>query len=528
MRVNSRIMRRIAGLLSAGLCFTGCSGEATEEQRPNILFIIAEDMSLDLECYGCKGVQTPNLNRLASEGVMYTNARCCSSISSPTRSAMMTGMHQTTIDAHNHRSNRNTPLPAGVLPVTKYLRDAGYTCILGNKNCYENRNIKNNDVQSSRKIDCNFRWDMVGEYDGKQNFGLFDKLHDVEPKDVPFFCQISLYITHRGDHWNRVRNASVDPVDPQEVVVPPYMPDHPVVRHDIATLLDQVEYMDGEVGMILEEFDSKGLLDNTVVFFIADNGRCDIRAKSYLYEPGTRVPLIVWGKGVKSDVVSDLVSELDLPASFLHLAGVEQPKHYQGRVLNALLPEDKQQKPYEYLYTAADNFDDIIECFRAVHSDRYTYIRNHLPEYPYDRQQMYMDLHRPSLHIMRKLKAKGELDENQLLFMADTKPMEELYDYTVDPHCLNNLVSDPKYAAELERMRGYMADWQTKHGDNGLDDLHSRTLSDVYKEENRLRYYLKNRQPKVWEDICNGIIFDQYDHYKKLMKEEQKQQKIID
>lgn len=518
-------MRKIAGLLSAGLCLTGCSGEATVEQRPNILFIIAEDMSLDLECYGCQGVQTPNLNRLASEGVMYTNARCCSSISSPTRSAMMTGMHQTTIDAHNHRSNRSAPLPAGVLPVTSYLRDAGYTCILGNKNCYENRNIKENDVQSSRKIDCNFRWDMVGEYDGQQNFGLFDKLHDVEPKDVPFFCQISLYITHRGDHWNRVRNASADPVDPQQVVVPPYMPDHPVVRHDIATLLDQVEYMDGEVGLILEEFESKGLLDNTVVFFVADNGRCDIRAKSYLYEPGTRVPMIVWGKGVRSGVVSDLVSELDLPASFLYLAGVERPEYYQGRVLNALLPKGEQQEPYEYLYTAADNFDDIIECFRAVHDNRYTYIRNHFPEHPYDRAQMYMDLHRPSLHIMRKLKSEGALNSSQMLFMADTKPMEELYDYIVDPHCINNLADNAEYRGVLERMRGYMAHWQSEHSDAGLADRTERKLTDYYKEENRLRHYLKTRHPNVWRDICDGAIFDEYDHYKRMMKEEQKQQK---
>ena len=505
--------------MSAGLCLTGCGGEATVEQRPNILFIIAEDMTLDLECYGCQGVQTPNLNRLASEGVMYTNARCCSSISSPTRSAMMTGMHQTTIDAHNHRSNRSVPLPAGVLPVTSYLRDAGYTCILGNKNCYENRNIKENDVQSSRKIDCNFRWEAVGEYDGKQNFGLFDKLHDVEPKDVPFFCQISLYITHRGDHWNRVRNASADPVDPQQVVVPPYM------RHDIATLLDQVEYMDGEVGMILEEFESKGLLDNTVVFFVADNGRCDIRAKSYLYEPGTRVPMIVWGKGVKSGVVSDLVSELDLPASFLYLAGVERPEYYQGRVLNALLPKGEQQEPYEYLYTAADNFDDIIECFRAVHDNRYTYIRNHFPEHPYDRAQMYMDLHRPSLHIMRKLKSEGALNSSQMLFMADTKPMEELYDYIVDPHCINNLVDNAEYRGVLERMRGYMAHWQSEHSDAGLADRTERKLTDRYKEENRLRHYLKTRHPNVWRDICDGAIFDEYDHYKRMMKEEQKQQK---
>ena len=517
-------MKKVAGLLSAGLAFVGCSTQGDIPNRPNILFIIAEDMSLDLECYGCKGVQTPNLNRLAENGVLYTNARCCSSISSPTRSAMMTGAHQTTIDAHNHRSNRETPLPAGVLPMTSYLRDAGYTCVLGNKSCYENKNIENNDVQSSRKIDCNFRWDMVGEYDGVEKFGLFDKLHEVDPEDVPFFCQITLYTTHRGDHWNRVRNASADPVDPQQVELPPYLPDHPVTRHDVATLLDQVEYMDSEVGMILDEFESKGLMENTVVFFVADNGRCDVRAKSYLYEPGTRVPMIVYGKGVKPAVVNDLVSELDLPASFLYLAGVEQPDYYQGRVLNALLPKRDKYAPYDYLYTASDNFDDVIECFRAVHDKRYTYIRNYFPELPYDQAQMYMDLHRPSLHMLRKLSAEGSLNETQSLFMAPTKPVEELYDYIADPHCINNLAESEQYAAELERMRGYMADWLSKNRDNGLEDREYRKLADGYREEKRLRYYLKKYQPTVWEAICDGIIFDEYDHYKQLMKEEQKRQ----
>lgn len=511
--------------MSVGLVLTGCSQQYNIPKKPNILFIIAEDMSLDLECYGCKGVQTPNINRLAESGVMYTNARCCSSISSPTRSAMMTGLHQTVSGTHNHRSLRNTPLPAGILPVTSYLRDAGYTCILGNKSCYENKSIENNDVQSSRKIDCNFRWDMVGEYDGVENFGLFDKLHEVNPEDVPFFCQITLYITHRGDHWNRVRNASTDPVDPQQVEIPPYMPDHPIVRHDIATLLDQVEYMDGEVGMIIDEFEHKGLMENTIVFFLADNGRCNVRAKSYLYEPGTRVPLIVSGKGVKPAVVEELVSELDLPASFLHLAGVEQPDYYQGQVLNALLPKDKQHKPYDYLYTAADNFDDVIECFRAVHNNRYTYIRNYFPERPYDQAQMYMDLHRPSLHIMRRLNAEEGLNEAQSLFMAATKPKEELYDYIADPHCIHNLAADSQYSEELERMRGYMADWQSKNTDKGLEDRPYRVLSESYREENRLRYYLKTQQPDVWKDICNGIIFDEYDHYKRLMKEHNKTRK---
>ena len=138
---------------------------------------------------------------------------------------------------------------------------------------------------------------------------------------------------------------------------------------------------------------------------------------------------------------------------------------------------------------------------------------------------MYMDLHRPSLHILRKLNAEGELNTEQSLFMAQTKPVEELYDYINDPHCVNNLAEDPQYADELDLMRGYMDDWLSKNTDNGLEDRTERKLSDSYKEENRLRYYLKKYQPEVWEAICDGIIFDEYDYYKRLMKQQKQSKK---
>ena len=126
---------------------------------------------------------------------------------------------------------------------------------------------------------------------------------------------------------------------------------------------------------------------------------------------------------------------------------------------------------------------------------------------------------------MRKLKAEGALNDTQMLFMAESKPIEELYDYIADPHCTNNLAGKAEYKEQIERMRGYMADWQSKHNDMGLADRAERKLADYYREENRLRYYLKTRHLEEWEDICDGIIFDQYDHYKKMMKAEQKLQK---
>ena len=283
------------------------------------MLIIAEDMTLDLGCYGRTDVRTPNIDRLAAEGVMFTNARSCAPISSPTRAAMMTGLHHEITQSHNHRSRRDTPLQEPYHPFTVELREAGYTCILGNDNCFENEFTKK-DSESSRKIDCNFKYENTGSYDGINSFGLFDRLYDVQPEDMPFFNQVTLYVTHRGDWWKSVREQSAHPVDPQSVVLPPYMADHPVIREEFATYLDQVEYMDSEVGMLMDELKEKRLDENTIVIFIADNGRADVRAKGYLYDEGTHIPMIVWGKGIKPGVVDDLVSQLDITASILHLA----------------------------------------------------------------------------------------------------------------------------------------------------------------------------------------------------------------
>ena len=285
----------------------GCAQQKAEKpadnERPNILWIIAEDMTLDLGCYGCPAVRTPNIDRLAAEGVMYTNARCCAPLSSPTRSAMLTGLHHTITASHNHRSNRDKALPDSIKPFTCYLREAGYTCILGDRDCFENPNNTTSDHESSRKIDCNFRYDRTGEYDGKTEFGLFDKLYDIDPtSDMPFFKQVTLYVTHRGDWWKSIREQSEHPVNPAEVVLPPYMADHPKIREEYACYLDQVEYMDAEVGKLMKKLEDDNLTDNTIVIFIADNGRADIRAKGFLYDEGTnssanstsRHPSCIW------------------------------------------------------------------------------------------------------------------------------------------------------------------------------------------------------------------------------------------
>ena len=467
-------------------------------ERPNIIWIMAEDMGQDLACYGMKGVRTPNLDKMAREGMLYNAAVCTSPISSPSRSAMITGVHQEVINAHNHRSNRDSLLNPSVQPITWHLRNSGYTCILGDPIV----------TGGGGKTDCNFKTQARGEWDGKEKFGLFDLDREFSYENQPFFAQIQLVKTHRGDWWKTTTAESEHPVDPATVEIPPYMPDHPKIREEWASYLDQVEYMDMEVGLILQELKEKGLYDNTILFFIGDNGRCDIRGKGYLYEPGLKIPMIVWGKGVSKGVIEDVVSTLDISATILDLAGCDLPEYLMGKPLL-----DKETGKFigghEYVYSARDNWDEVVDCMRAITTRDFKYIRNYMPETGWDRYQQYLDFHRPAIHVMRTLRDEEKLNAAQMLFMAETKPVEELYDLQSDPHELVNLADNPEYAKVLEKMRSYLQDWQARNRDMGLEDLDRRNP----EKRIPLREYVQSKYPEDWKKLTQGEICDSYKKY---------------
>lgn len=412
---------------------------ASAQQKPNVIWIMAEDIGPDLECDGMPDVKTPNLNALASEGIRYEKCFTTNPICSPSRSAMMTGVYQNSINAGQHRSNHDVPLPEPYKPFTYWLRKAGYTTILGSN------------VLSSkgRKTDLNFKNTPLGKWDGEKNFGLFDKYDDITAGDQPFFAQIQLPWTHRGDWWDSIRSISQHPVDPASVTLPSYLADNPVVRLDWATYLDQIEYMDQEVGKLVADLKRKGVYDNTVLIFIGDNGRCNIRGKGYLYDPGVHVPLIVhWPKAIKGgQVKDDLISAVDITATILDLAGIGIPDYMEGK---SFLAKDFHR---EYVYSARDRWDEVSDRSRALTTQRYKYIRNDMPEVSYDMHQAYIDFYRPALHVMRKLNLAGKLSDPQKLFFMRIKPREELYDLQRDPEELHNLAEDPRHAEVLHRLR---------------------------------------------------------------------------
>ncbi len=470
------------------LCVLLCAvqflmSQDNSKNLPNIIWIMAEDISLDLACYGTKAVKTPNLDQMAADGIRFNNCFVTNPICSPSRSAMILGTHQQKSNTHNHRSNRDVVLPKPFVPFTQLLRDAGYTTILGHK-----------DVRGKgRKIDVNFKHTPIGIWDGESNFGIYDKYDEFLPKDAPFFSQITLNVTHRGDWWDEIRAKSKHPVNPNDVELPPYLADDPVIRLDWAKYLDQMEYMDAEIGMLFKELEQKGLAENTVVIFIGDNGRCNIRGKGYLHDSGLRIPLLVkWPKGIDKGQIDDrIVSSTDITATILDLAQVKIPDFMTGK---SFLDEDFDRTE---VFASRDLWDEIPEKSKAITTNKFKYIRNFKPEIPWDAHQAYLEFYRPAVHVMRSLKEQDKLNKNELLFFG-LKPAEELYDLEKDPFELNNLVLDVEYAAVVQKMRQQTLDYNEAFKPIG------DTYDPVHAESVDVLEWVKKERPKDYQRMLAG------------------------
>jgi uncharacterized sulfatase len=429
----------IAGVFSKFLIQPAFANEG--QQRPNIVWLDTEDLSPDLGCYGNELVHTPNLDRFASEGVRFNNAFVTGPVCSASRSAVVTGMYQTSNGLHHHRSNRDNTLPEGIAHFSDYLRSAGYFVCNGQA------------LTDGRqgKLDYNFRISFQEAFDGT------DWNH--RKSGQPFFAEIHFSETHRDfDH------DPDNPIDPDDVELPPYYPDHPITRRDWALYLETVQILDKKVGKVLQRLEDEGLADNTVVFFWGDHGRPMVRGKQFLYEGGIHIPLIVrWPGHIEPGTVrDDLVSTLDFAPTWLSIAGVKPPEHMQGRDMFASnLPERK------YIFAARDRCDETDDRIRCVRTKKFKYIRNFYPERPYTYFNAYKKLQYPVLTLMEMLDAQDKLTPEQKHFMADTRPAEELYHLEKDPHEVHNLADDPQYESVLKELRGELDRWILETGDKG-------------------------------------------------------------
>ena len=261
--------------------------------------------------------------------------------------------------------------------------------------------------------------------------------------------------------------------------------------------------MDNEVGLIMERLRKQGLDGNTVVIFVADNGRCNLRGKGYLHETGIHIPMIVWAPGLVNPgtVVDELVSTTDISATILKLAGAEIPDYMTAK---PFLGVDKPEYR-TYVRSARDIWDEIDECSRSVTTKKHKYIRNHMPEVPWETDQAYLDLNRPALHVMRRLKKEGKLSDVEMTFFHDKKPAEELYDLQNDPDELVNLAGRPEYADVVKEMRALESKWQAENRDRGLEDLGKRRPEEGLAAETA-RAGVKKHEPELWKRLEAGEL----------------------
>lgn len=448
--MNNSIIQRlpfVVVLWAAALCLgTGLRADEASLQdvpgtwhghKPNVLWILIEDWSTELSCYGTPLVQTPNIDRLAAEGIRFERAFTTSPVCSTSRSAMMTGFHQNYIGAHQHRTADKKRLPYGIKPIPHLLEDAGYFTA----------------TMIGAKTDCNFTTTRP----------LFmGKDWKDRAEGQPFYVQATFGGTHRAF----VRDSE-RPIDADKVKLPPYYPDVPLARRDWANGLETVQVVDRQVGQLLKKLEDDGLADNTIVFFIGDHGVCHIRGKQFLYEAGVRIPLIVrWPNHIKPGSVSnELVSSLDICQTIVKLAGAKPAHELHGLYL---FGEDLAAR--KYVHFNRDKMDDTHDAMRAVRSDRFKLIHNLMPERAYCQLNEYKEKQYPMLSLMNVMNMQGQLNPAQARFMAATKPEFELYDLQGDSHEINNLADDPEHAQVKAELLAEINRWRAEVKDVGVTD----------------------------------------------------------
>jgi arylsulfatase A-like enzyme len=453
---------------------------------PNIVWILAEDMSAHFSCYGEQTIATPEVDRLAAEGTRFERAFVTAPICSTSRSALITGRYQTSIGAHHHRSGRGTVrlrLPDGIAPVTRQFQEAGYfTCngswptppepARGGQPAPAER-LPDDWAERQRmtpgKTDYNFDW-PAPIYDGAD--------WSARAPGQPFFAQVQLHGGKYRDaeNWRqRARLLLPSLTDPQAVRLPPYYPRVAEILDDWANYLDAVRFTDKQVGEVRRRLTAEGLLDDTVIFFLTDHGISHARGKQFLYDEGLRVPLVVRGPGVAANAVrGDLVEHIDVAATSLALAGIRPPAGLPGRDLLA-----PSAPPRDAVFAARDRADETVDHLRSVRTERFKYIRNFMPDRPHLQPNAYKD-HKPCLIALRKARADGLLDAVQETLFAPRRPDEELYDLARDPWEIHNLAAEPAHRETLETLRRRLARWMEETGDRGREpESPARYASDM-------------------------------------------------
>ena len=501
--------RQIKTFFSLVLCSylligLSCKPMPKENTPPNILWIYLEDTAPLMGCYGTSIISTPNIDKLAKAGTVYTNAIMPAPVCSPCRSSIITGIMSTTLGLHNHHSSRTEEsgkyLPDSIKTIPEIFREAGYFTF------------------NNGKDDYNFIYDRKELYDQDYKFHpLYGKsgarldisvLKDKEP----FFGQIQLY-GGKEIFSSTFKEKIKSPVDRNKIELPPFLPNHSAIIEEYANHLDAIQITDEKLGEIMEKLEKNGLLNNTIVFFFSDHGMRLTRHKQFLYEGGIHVPLIItnFKNGDITEIESfneNLISGIDLGPSSLALAGIPIPSSMEG--INIF---DKTIKPREYVISTRDRCDFTIDRIRSVRSKEYKYIKNFLTDRPYA-QSTYMDVDEVEfVKVMKQLYAENKLDSLQARFMSIERPTEELYNIKDDPYELNNLASNENYAEQLEKYASVLDQWIIETNDKGQYPENEEDLklmlgiwgkNAINPEYDSLRIKFPNLEGSLWDFKNSG------------------------
>lgn len=499
MRRRDLIRTLSAGVVASSLPST-VSAQREQGDRPNILWITCEDMSANLGCWGDAYSRTPNIDRLASQSVRYTNAYATAPVCSPARSCLITGVYATSLGTQNLRSA--FPIPEYMRGFPSYLRDAGYFCT---------NNVKTDYNTSREPAIIAASWD---ECSGEAHW------RHRQPRQ-PFFSVFNDMTTHQSrsmvwpyERFQREvqgRLSAEERHDAAEAPLPPYYPDTAITRRTVARYYDCITAMDKNVGTILEQLEHDGLAENTVVFFFSDHGAGMPRHKRLVLDSGLHVPLLIrfprkyrhLAPAGAGETVGRLVSFVDFPPTVLSIAGLAIPDYMQGVAF--LGPA--AAAPRDYVYGARDRVDEAYDLARSVRDKRYLYVRNYMRHLSYNQPSSYSDQGEIRQQITR-LAEEGKLSGPQLHYAGPSRPVEELYDSENDPHQVRNLADSPDHRAILERMRAVHRRWVVATHDTGFlpeAEMWQRSQgSTPYEMAQRPAQYPQQRTAKAADLVGRG------------------------
>ena len=461
----------------------------TASLQPNILWITCEDLSPILGCYGDKIANTPNIDLFAQNAVRFTNAYASAPICTPARSSLITGVYASSMGTHHLRGV--VPKSDKIKCFTEFLRKQGYYCT-------------NNVKEDYNFITPEEAWDESS-----------DSAHWRNRKPgQPFFSVFNFMVTHQSqtrygiEKLNKI-NSTLDEKDritPDDVEIPPYYPDTPIVRNNIASLYTQAHIMDKKFQEILNQLEEDGLRENTIIFFYSDHGTGLPRGKGYLHDTGIKVPLIIefpekykHYSPAKAGTFSDeLVNFIDFPPTVLSLTGIDPPKYMQGKPFLGQYRKNSN----DYVISIRDRRDEVLMFSRSIRTDKYHYIRNFLPHRPRMQRNFYSEI-TPIRQELRRLDNLGLLQSNEAWLMGDSVPVDELYDTETDPHELNNLAQEAEHQEIMELLKRNLFSWMVETKDLGLVPEHEM----IEKSKDNAPYdtFSNNFDPKPILDLVDKI-----------------------